>query len=231
VLAAAIILAWLSVHAVGVFLWDWTTAGIVLAPVLVAVQSWLCVGLFIVAHDCMHGTLAPGQARVNAAIGQLCLGLYAGFDYASLLTHHRAHHREPGTAADPDFCPEAPRSALAWYGRFLRTYMSWRNVLFMSTVFSVEHWVLGAATANQLVFWALPAAASSFQLFWFGTFLPHRAEDAGFADRHRARSSDFSWLLSLLTCFHFGYHHEHHLHPYLPWWALPRARRLAAEFP
>ncbi|MFA9473554.1 MAG: fatty acid desaturase [Filomicrobium sp.] len=29
--------------------------------------------------------------------------------------------------------------------------------------------------------------------------------------------------MSLLTCFHFGYHHEHHLQPDVPWWRLPDA--------
>ncbi|MFG6592769.1 fatty acid desaturase [Sulfitobacter sp. 1A12157] len=32
-------------------------------------------------------------------------------------------------------------------------------------------------------------------------------------------------LILLLTCFHFGgFHHEHHLHPAVPWWALPKTR-------
>ena len=65
---------------------------------------------------------------------------------------------------------------------------------------------------------------SSLQLFAFGTWLPHRRGEQPFADRHRARSSGFGWLASLLTCFHFGYHHEHHLWPGVPWWRLPRVR-------
>ncbi|WP_201448975.1 hypothetical protein [Sinorhizobium medicae] len=44
----------------------------------------------------------------------------------------------------------------------------------------------------------------------FGTYRPHRVGHIPFADKHRARSNEFSPLLSLLTCFHFGYHHEHH---------------------
>ena len=36
-----------------------------------------------------------------------------------------------------------------------------------------------------------------------------------------------AWLASLLTCFHFGMHHEHHLSPNTPWWRLPEARREA----
>ena len=73
----------------------------------------------------------------------------------------------------------------------------------------------------MLVFWALPALLSSVQLFYFGTFRPHRHDDSPFADDHNARSNGFGWLASLLSCFHFGYHHEHHLAPQVPWWRLP----------
>ena len=72
-----------------------------------------------------------------------------------------------------------------------------------------------------LLFWGVPAILSSLQLFAFGTWLPHRRGEQPFADRHRARSSGFGWFASLLTCFHFGYHHEHHDMPHLPWWRLP----------
>ena len=74
----------------------------------------------------------------------------------------------------------------------------------------------GAPLVNLLTFWALPSLLSAFQLFSFGTWLPHRHGEPGFADAHNARSNGFGPLLSLLTCFHFGRHHEHHLYPYLP---------------
>ena len=32
-------------------------------------------------------------------------------------------------------------------------------------------------------------------------------------------------FLSLLSCFHFGYHHEHHRAPWIAWWRLPAFRR------
>jgi beta-carotene ketolase (CrtW type) len=83
---------------------------------------------------------------------------------------------------------------------------------------------------TTLVFWALPALLSSVQLFYFGTYRPHRVDEVPFSDQHRARSNDFSPLMSLLTCFHFGYHHEHHDTPWVPWWRLP-ARRQSAVIP
>jgi beta-carotene ketolase (CrtW type) len=67
---------------------------------------------------------------------------------------------------------------------------------------------------------------SSFQLFTFGTWLPHRNLKIPFADWHRARSNDYPAWLSFLTCYHFGYHWEHHEWPFVPWWKLPRARAM-----
>lgn len=89
--------------------------------------------------------------------------------------------------------------------------------------------LLGAPLLNIVAFWAIPACAALFQLFYFGTYLPHRDDGAAFADEHRARSSDFSRLQSLVTCFNFGaYHHEHHRCPGVPWWGLPSVRQRAA---
>ncbi len=190
----------------------------------ILLQCWLNVGLFIVAHDAMHGTLVPGRPGVNRAVGRTCLFLYAGFSFDRLRAMHCLHHRHPGTAADPDFNAMAPGRFLPWFWRFLRHYFGWRQFLSLG-VASLVLLGLGVGLARLLLFWALPALLSAVQLFTFGTFLPHRHDDRGFADRHNARSQDFPTLLSLLTCFHFGYHHEHHLRPDVPWWGLPQLRR------
>jgi beta-carotene ketolase (CrtW type) len=225
-LAAAIGLAWLVLHIAGVWWidlprdWPWV-------PPLVAVQTWLSVGLFIVAHDAMHGSLAPGRPRVNHAVGQLALTLYAGFSFRRLRVAHHAHHRHPGSAEDPDFDAEHPTRALPWYLAFMRRYFGWREALAMAAISLPYAWVLGER-APYLVFWWLPSILASLQLFWFGTYLPHRHAADGFADRHNARSNAWPEWVSLLTCFHFGYHHEHHLAPGVPWWRLPAWRRARA---
>ena len=72
-LAVLIITAWTGLHVFGVFFYPWSWAGVVLSPLLVAVLCWLNVGLFIIAHDAMHGSLAPIQPRLNRAIGRLTL--------------------------------------------------------------------------------------------------------------------------------------------------------------
>jgi beta-carotene ketolase (CrtW type) len=33
-----------------------------------------------------------------------------------------------------------------------------------------------------------------------------------------------SRLMSLVTCFHFGLHEEHHERPNVPWWKLPTVK-------
>jgi beta-carotene/zeaxanthin 4-ketolase len=223
-LATLIISAWLAVHVYGVFFHRWMLSDVVLAPVLVALQCWLSVGLFIVAHDGMHGSLAPHHPILNRAIGRLCLTVYAGFSYDKLLSSHHGHHRHPGTELDPDFYADDPEHFWRWYAVFFRRYFGWRPLLTVMAVTVVYWGLLGAGLANILVLWAAPALLSSLQLFCFGTYLPHRHEDEGFVDRHNARSSGYPWLLSLLTCFHFGHHHEHHVAPHVPWWKLPSTR-------
>ena len=226
-LAAAIGAGWLAIHIGGVFFWRWGPATAMLAVPVVLVQAWLSTGLFIIAHDCMHGSLAPGRPRLNRIVGTLCLGAYAALSYARLYPKHHAHHAAPGTAADPDFHPGAPRRALPWFVRFFSGYYTHGQIVRI-TIAAIAYLLLGASLLNIVVFWAVPALLALAQLFVFGTYLPHREEDTGFADDHRARSARVGPLLSLLTCFNFGgYHHEHHLSPGTPWWGLPRYRRTA----
>jgi len=182
--------AWLAIHLYSLFFHNlsapiWQTIG------LIAFQCWLYTGLFIVAHDTMHGSFAPGKERLNAIVGTAILFVYAGFNWSAMRTAHHAHHEFPGTEHDPDFNANDP---------------------------------LGASYVNTIVMWAVPAILSSVQLFYFGTYLTHRHADA-FPDHHNARTNEFNWLASLLSCFHFGYHHEHHLFPHEPWWRLPKRKK------
>ena len=229
-LAALVVGGWLTVHVSAIFLIDWHGALWLAAPLVVALQCWLSVGLFIVAHDAMHGSLAPGAPWLNRAIGRVLVFLYAGFSYDRLYESHHAHHRHAGTAEDPDFDAAHPTRFWPWYLTFFRRYFHWREFAILSAAVAVYVAILGERSGMLLLFWALPALLSSLQLFYFGTYRPHHVEpEAPFEDRHRARSEEFPPLLSLLTCFHFGYHHEHHEAPSIPWWRLPRARAEATR--
>lgn len=219
---------WLACHIYGVLFlelggWNW-----LLAPLLMAVQTWTFVGLFIIAHDAMHGSLAPGHPQLGNRIGRALLLLYAGFGWTKLRAAHFEHHKHAGTGDDPDFDADHPDHFGRWYLTFLKRYFGLLSLIYVATVTFGYVLIAGANPLNVALFYAIPAIASSLQLFYFGTFRPHRHEGENFPDRHNARSLRYSWLASLFACFHFGYHHEHHLAPRVPWWALPaeyRARK------
>lgn len=231
-IAGTIIAAWLAIHLFGIFGWEAQRHGWSVAAALMILQTWLSTGLFIIAHDAMHGALAPGRPAWNRRIGTICLMLYAGLSFRQLLPKHSAHHRHAGREGDPDFHVGNPHALLPWFARFFATYYTHGQIVRISAAMLVYVFVLGASYMNIILFWAVPAVLALAQLFVFGTWLPHRHEAAPFADDHRARSSPFSPGVSLLTCFHFGgYHHEHHLSPGTPWWGLPEFRRSRARPP
>ncbi len=227
-LAGCVAGGWLALHMLDVFLLPWRTA-LLLAPFTIALQCWLSVGLFIVAHDAMHGSLARFRPGVNRGIGRVVLLLYAGIWYDDLVARHFAHHRAPGTEHDPDFAGDGRLAVWRWFGSFFLEYLSVGQLVRLAGATALYVFALHVDPQRLLLFWAVPALLSAGQLFYFGTYLPHRREEEDFGDDHRARSNRFSWTLSLLTCFHFGYHHEHHSHPSVPWWSLPAMRAAPAE--
>lgn len=214
----------------GLSLWllltfDVTRPNSVLIPVGILCQTFLYTGLFITAHDAMHGSVCPIHPRINNAIGAIAVRLYALFSYPKLLEKHWTHHRTPASAADPDFHDGEHSGCLAWYLRFMREYLSWWQIIGMAVVFQIMEYVLMVPTINLILFWVSPALLSTLQLFYFGTYQPHRLPEGGYDNPHRARSNAYSILWSFITCYHFGYHWEHHEYPYLPWWRLPTIRK------
>ncbi len=197
---------------------------------LILLRSFLQTGLFIVAHDAMHGSLLPGSASWNRRIGRLVLALYAGLPWEPACRNHRRHHCAPGSRHDPDHRGSPGGGALLWYLNFMASYLSlrqlgalvgaWIAALVLLSPFSPH------PLASLLLFWTLPLWLSSLQLFVVGTYLPHREASGRSADRHRAASLPWPELVSFVACFHFGYHWEHHQLPHLPWYRLPLARRL-----
>ena len=82
-------------------------------------------------------------------------------------------------------------------------------------------YVLMIPAINLILFWVSPALLSTLQLFYFGTYL----RQGGHNNAHRAQSNAYSIFWSFITCYHFGYHWEHHEYPYVRWWYLPRIRK------
>ena len=199
---------------------------IALIPIGILCQTFLYTGLFITAHDAMHGSVCPARSRINNGVGSIAVRLYALFSYRKLLEKHWAHHRTPASDADPDFHDGEHSSFLAWYFRFMREYLSWWQLIGMAIVFQIMEYVLMIPAINLILFWVAPALLSTLQLFYFGTYLPHRLPEGGYDNPHRARSNAYATIWSFITCYHFGYHWEHHEYPSVPWWNLPEIRKI-----
>ena len=187
----------------------------------VCFQTFLYTGLFITAHDAMHQVVCPSHPKLNHIIGKASLFLYAFLPYQQLLKQHWYHHLYPASHKDPDFHDGRNVSLLSWYARFMLRYWGWGNSIAVTVCYHSMHHLLHISHANLVLFWVFPSILSSFQLFYFGTFLPHREPSEGYANIFRSRSIYRPFWLSLLTCYHFGYHYEHHQYPELPWWMLP----------
>lgn len=198
--------------------------GWVATPAHILIQSILNVGLFITAHDSMHGTLARGRPRLNDAIGAAALFAYAAFEFKKTRALHHKHHAAPATGDDPDYKDGVGEAFWPWIGAFGVRYYGWKNVAFMFLHVGV-FWAIAGDYWRMLIFWAVPAWVSALQLFYFGVYLPHKTPPGGHTHAHRAVTVDYPEWLSFLTCFHFGYHEEHHDAPATPWWRLPALRR------
>jgi len=193
----------------------------------VLLRTFLQTGIFITAHDAIHGTIFSQNRQINDFIGSVAARMYVLLPYKTLSENHRLHHRYPASEKDPDFCEHGQKNPLLWYVNFMKEYLEGKQSLVlligMSLIFYSLLWGLSIPLANLLLFWLLPIFLSSIQLFYFGIFLPHRQPKEGYTNRHRAKSSYYSVLWSFLTCYHFGYHWEHHEYPHLPWYKLPSA--------
>lgn len=230
-LATAIFTAWIGVHLWAMFVYRMDSGNFWIVPIIFALQCWLSVGMFIVAHDAMHGSLSPSAKGVGQVIGAVLLFIYAGFGWQKMRDAHFDHHKYTGTAKDPDYNDDNPHDFWPWYMLFLKRYFGWMSMAWVWTVVLTYYFVLGIPPQNIALLYGFPAITSSLQLFYFGTYRPHRREDAGFADTHNSRTNNYSAIASLFSCFHFGYHHEHHLSPATPWWGLPaQHKRYMQEF-
>jgi len=211
-----------------------------LLVMFILLRTQLQTGLFIVAHDAMHRLLWPGHVRLNDALGALALMLYAGLPYQACCRQHQCHHNHPATAQDPDFPRSQSSDVLVWFSQFLARYLSPRQMTALLAAWGllVLMTMAGArvtapvAILRVLLFTTLPLLLSSLQLFFFGTYLPHRVQRHPERNPHPISLNLPPWL-SLLACYHFGYHREHHDNPTLSWYQLPaaRARGLSLALP
>jgi beta-carotene ketolase (CrtW type) len=182
----------------------------------ILLQGYLYTGLFITAHDAMHGTVSKNKF-INKSIGSISTLLFAGLSYNKLIKNHFKHHKNPGEEEDPDFYTKS-QNFFIWWGTFLWRYTTITQLIIMAVVFNVlKIWF---DEISIIVFWVVPAFLGTFQLFFFGTYLPHKYPHTDKMQPHKARTQKRNHLWAMLSCYFFGYHYEHHESPRTPWWRL-----------
>ena len=180
----------------------------------ILIQTHLYTGLFITSHDAMHGSVSRNR-KLNYSIGVLTSSLFAFNFYDRLIIKHHEHHRFVATDDDPDF-HESGKFWL-WYWNFLKRYITLRQLVLMTISLQLLSFVF--PMENLILFWILPSVLSTFQLFYFGTYIPHK-DGHGNNNKHKSRSLKKNHLWAFVSCYFFGYHYEHHDAPGVPWWRL-----------
>jgi beta-carotene ketolase (CrtW type) len=108
-------------------------------------------------------------------------------------------------------------------------YWSWKRLIGLMVVFNLISFTFHIPEANLTLFWVIPSILSSVQLFFFGTYLPHQEPEGGYTNNHRAKTNALPIFWSFITCYHFGYHEEHHEAPHVPWWKLPEVYKMSRK--
>ncbi|MEL7533985.1 MAG: fatty acid desaturase [Bacteroidota bacterium] len=194
---------------------DWANP---MTYLMVLVQMHLFTGLFITAHDAMHGTVVAGDRKVNLWIGRISTSLFLFNNFDKMLPKHHEHHRFAGTEHDPDF-HNGNENFLFWLFDFIKEYISWKQILLAAITHNILVRLVGVPEINMVMYWIVPSILSLLQLFVFGTYLPHRGEHQH-NNPHHARSQGKNHLWAFISCYFFGYHYEHHDKPRTPWWRL-----------
>lgn len=216
ILIAFIIIALWSVHLFYILTYVDVNFTSLLFYVHILIQAYLYTGLFITGHDAMHGTVSKNKL-INRYAGSIAAFLFAGLSYRKLLKNHFAHHHKPGEDDDPDYSMNS-QNFFVWWFLFMKRYLSVIQIITMAVIFNVLK--LWFNEMSIWFFWVLPVVLSTFQLFYFGTYKPHRRPHTDDMLPHKARTQIPNHLLAMLSCYFFGYHYEHHENPRIPWWQL-----------
>ena len=199
---------------------------LIVVLLIILCRAFLQTGIFIVAHDAIHGNVIPGKPAWNSAIVRIALFCCGGMPYEVWKKNHERHHERPSHPDDPDFHNGTTSNFILWYLQFSKAYfprfeffiyISRLSFLCLSILF------LSNASLRAILFFAvLPIILSSLQLFLFGTYLPHKEKGC-------IKSYYFPPVLSLIACYNFSYHLEHHQYPNTPWYLLPKKSQLVSQ--
>jgi beta-carotene ketolase (CrtW type) len=170
----------------------------------------------------MHLTVIRNK-KINKVIGTIATFLYAGMSYNRLVKNHFKHHKDPGTAGDPDFNVPS-QNFFIWWGSFMIRYTTILQIVVMAVAYNILK--IFVPETSLWFYWIIPAFLSSLQLFFFGTYLPHRKPHLNEMEPHKARTQKKNHLWAMLSCYFFGYHYEHHETPSTPWWQLYKTKKV-----
>lgn len=218
-IACTIILLWTILLAYLLFHFEVDYAS-PLTYIFILIQTHLFTGLFITAHDSMHGVVSANK-RINKMMGQICTTLFVFNSYRRLFPRHHEHHKHVKTHQDPDYYEG---NFFIWYFHFMKQYVTIWQIVLAAIMFNIL--ILFVPQTNVMLFWVVPSLLSTFQLFYFGTYLPHKGEHAE-NNVHRSRSQKKNHAVAFLTCYFFGYHYEHHHSPRTPWWQLYKQKEVS----
>jgi beta-carotene ketolase (CrtW type) len=219
VVSASVVASWATLLHEAVFVVKDITSieGIALVPCI----TFLYTGLFITGHDAMHGNITNNRF-INDGIGHVCTNLYAGLDFGKMRQKHMLHHVHTGIVReDPDF-HKGDSAFYKWFLSFMAEYTDMSQALKL-TFFIEALRNSGAPNLNIYVYIAACGILSALQLFYFGTYIPHRPpkdHDEEVMNWEKSKSSSKGKLESFLTCYHFDCHYEHHAFPHIPWFDL-----------
>jgi beta-carotene/zeaxanthin 4-ketolase len=188
----------------------------------ILLQGYLFTGLFITAHDAMHGNISKSKT-VNTIIGSVSTFLFAGLSYKRLRRNHGLHHKNPASGNDPDYYTKS-QNFLLWWGVFMWRYLTIMQIIIMAVAYNLMIHVAGIDPARAILFWIVPAFLGTIQLFLVGVWWPHRLPHQQHMLPHKARTQKKNHLWAMITCYFFGYHFEHHHDPSVPWWELYKAK-------
>ena len=177
-------------------------------------QTHLYTGLFITSHDAMHGSVSRNK-RINILIGRFTSLLFAFNFYDRLLVKHHQHHKHVATEKDPDYHESG--NFWLWYWNFIKRYITIKQLILVTICLQLLR--LFFPLENLLLYWVLPSILSTFQLFYFGTYIPHKDGHHN-ENKHKSRTIEKNHFWAFLSCYFFGYHYEHHDAPGIPWWRL-----------
>ena len=177
-------------------------------------QTHLYTGLFITSHDAMHGSVSRNK-RINILIGRFTSLLFAFNFYDRLLVKHHQHHKHVATEKDPDYHESG--NFWLWYWNFIKRYITIKQLILVTICLQLLRFFF--PLENLLLYWVLPSILSTFQLFYFGTYIPHKDGHHN-ENKHKSRTIEKNHFWAFLSCYFFGYHYEHHDAPGIPWWRL-----------